>query len=284
LLLESLFKSKSPIIAALHLPPFPGGGDPAPAGIDRIERYARENAAIFVAGGVDALFIQDQTTPADVEGYPSIAAHLALAARVVRHAFPDLPLGIIANHHGARTPLAVAKSVGAQFVRLKVYVGAMLKAGGIEQGCAIDALRYRAQLGADDVAIFADVFDRTGSPIGDTTLEEASDWAARMGRADALILTGHDFESSVAMLDRIRSRKVGAPLFIGGGVTAANVRAALEHADGVIVSSALMRTDGTREERSEHPWDEAAIRAFVAAARMPRTEETGRHWQGEANA
>ena len=52
----------------------------------------------------------------------------------------------------------------------------------------------------------------TGSPIGAATLEEASDWAARTGRADALILTGHDFQSSVAMLDRVRSRKVGAPL------------------------------------------------------------------------
>ncbi len=271
--LDKVFRNQSPVIGALHLPPFIGGGDPAAADVNQIERYACENASVFVAGGVDGLFVQDQTTPIDVEGHPSIAAYLALAARAVRHAFPDLPIGIIANHHGARTPLAVAKAVDAQFVRLKVYVGAMLKAGGIEQGCALDALRYRAQLEAENIAIFADVFDRTGTPVGDASLEAASEWAVRWGRADALVLTGHDFASSLAMLDRIRSKKLGAPLFIGGGATTDNVRTALDHADGVIVSSALMRRDGSAEERRQRPWDQAAIRRFVAAAKGADTAE-----------
>ncbi len=266
MLLEQIFKNANPVIAAIHMPPFPGGSVREVADIDRIERFAAENAGLFVAGGVDGLFIQDQTAPLDAAGYPSVAAHLALAARAVRHAYPELPIGIIVNHHSAYTALAVAKAVGARFVRLKVYVGAMIKAGGIEEGCAYEALRYRSQLDAEDIAIFADVFDRTGTPLGATSLEEAAEWAARRCGADALVLTGKDFADSLEMIDRVRARKVGVPLFLGGGATEADVAGALNHADGVIVSSALMRRHGTRAERQESPWDLDAIRRFVDAA------------------
>lgn len=268
---RELFENRTPVIVALHLPPFPGG----PGGgwaIADIERFAVENAGVFAAGGADAVVVQDQTVSLAGDGDPAIVAPFAIAARAVRAAFPALPLGIIANHHGSRTPLAVAKAADAQFVRLKVYVGAMVKAGGIEQGCAVDALRYRAEIGADEVAIVADVFDRTGTPLGDATIEEASDWAARIGRADALVLTGRDFESSLDLIDRVRAARVGRPLLLGGGATTGNVATAVRHADGVIVSSALKRTEGTAEEIRARPWDERVVAQFVKACREARAQ------------
>ena len=266
MLLEKIFRTSQPVVAALHLPPFAGGGDPGAADIDWIEQYAIDNAGVFVAGGVDGLFVQDQTMPADVAGFPNVVANLAVAARAVHRAYPDLPIGIIVNHHGAYGALAVAKAAGASFVRLKVYVGAMMKTEGIEEGCAFDALSYRTRLGAENIAIFADVFDRTGTPLGTTPLEEASEWAVRRGRADALVLTAHSFSDSLDMIDHVAAKRLGAPVFLGGSVTAGNVGEALGHADGVIVSSALMRKDGAAEERRRRPWDEQAIRDFVEAA------------------
>jgi membrane complex biogenesis BtpA family protein len=269
-LLEKIFRTSQPVVAALHLPPFVGTGDPDAADIDWIEQYAVDNAGLFVTGGVNGLFIQDQTMPSDVEGFPSIVANLTVAARAVRRAYPHLPIGIIVNHHGAYGALAVAKAVGASFIRLKVYVGAMLKANGIEEGCAFEALSYRTRLGAEDIAILADVFDRTGTPLGATSLEEASEWAVRRGRADALVLTGHSFAGSLDMIDRVRAKKLGTPILLGGSVTAENVGDALDHADGVIVSSALMRKEGSREERRSRPWDGSAIRRFVESAAAHR--------------
>lgn len=266
---ESLFDNKCPVVVALHLLPFPCWGEPSSRGVDEIERFVIESVAVLVRSGVDAVIVQDQMTRADVDGAPFAAAHLTLAARAVRHAFPELPLGIIANQHGARTPLAVAKAVGAQFVRLKAYVGAMVKAGGIEQGCAFDAIRYRAQLGPEDIAIVADLFDRSGSPLGDATIEKASEWAVRAGRAEALVLTGRDFQSSLELIGRVRSRWLGRPLLLGGDATADNVGAAMQAADGVIVSTALKRVDGTAEQLRDHPWDEHAVRRFVEGCRAP---------------
>jgi membrane complex biogenesis BtpA family protein len=275
-LLKDIFRTAHPVIAALHLPPFRGAGDPDAADIDWIEDYAVENAGLFAAGGVDGLFIQDQTTPIDAAGFPNVVANLSVAARAVRRAHPQLPIGIIVNHHGAATALAVARAVGASFVRLKVYVGAMMKPGGIEQGCAFEALAYRTQLQAENIAIFADVFDRTGTPVGPTTLEEASHWAARRGRADALVLTGHSFADSLAMLDRVRARQLGVPLLLGGSVTTDQVGTAFDHADGVIVSSALMRKDGSLQQRRSRPWDEQEIRRFMEVATTHRKAEATR--------
>ena len=197
---------------------------------------------------------------------PEVAAILSVVGASVRCAFPDLPLGIIIGSHSAETPLAVAKAIGAQFVRLKVYVGAMVKADGIEQGCAYEAVQYRARLGAEDIAIVADVYDRTGIPLGEMDIEEASRWAVRY-RADALVLTGHDFPGSLHMLERVRAKQLGVPLLLGGSATAGNVSQALRYADGIIVSTSLMSASGSKAERAARPWDEDAIRRFMDAAR-----------------
>lgn len=264
---QDLFRDHKPVIAALHLPPFPGSRHPHARNIQEIEHYAIENAGVFAAGGVDALFLQEQGAPAGPVSDPEVTAYLSVVSRAVRREFPQLPLGIIVNSHGAEVSLAVAKAVGAQFVRFKVYVGAMVKASGIEQGCAYEAVQYRYRIDAEDVAIIADVYDRTGVPLGETTIEEASGWAVRFGCADALVLTGKDFTTSLDMLARVQAKRYGVPLLLGGSATADNVAAALQHADGIIVSSSLMRTSGSAEERDARPWDENAIKRFVEAVK-----------------
>jgi uncharacterized protein len=263
----ALFDQRKAVIGALHLPPFPGSGHPRARSVQEIERYALENTAVFAAGGVDALFLQELGMPAGAVSGPEVIATLSVVGAAVRRAYPDLVLGIIVGSPGAAAPLAIAHATGAQFVRLKVYVGAMVKAGGIEEGCAREAIEYRARTGAEEVAIVADVYDRTGIPLGETSIEEASGWAVQFGRADALVLTGKDFAGSLEMLARVRARGYGVPLLLGGSATEENVAQALEHADGVIVSSSLMQTSGSTEEREARPWDGEKIRRFVEAAR-----------------
>jgi predicted TIM-barrel enzyme len=85
-----------------------------------------------------------------------------------------------------------------------------------------------------------------------------------------LVLTGHSFADSLAMLDRVRARQLGVPLLLGGSVTTENVGTALDHADGVIVSTALMRKEGSPQQRRSRPWDEVAIQHFVEAAAAHR--------------
>jgi predicted TIM-barrel enzyme len=168
--------------------------------------------------------------------------------------------------HGGREPLAIAQAIGAQFVRLKVYVGVMVKPEGLLQGCAHEAIQYRAQLGAQDIAILADVYDHTGSPLGRVPLADEARSAATFGRADGLILTGQSFAETLEMIAEVRQEKLPVPLFIGGGVSEKNVGQALRAADGLIVSTAFKPVGGWTRESLQADWDLTKIRVFMAAA------------------
>jgi predicted TIM-barrel enzyme len=159
----------------------------------------------------------------------------------------------------------VANAIGAQFVRLKVYVGAMVKAEGILEGLAYEAIQYRAQIKADRVQILADVYDRTGEPLGRTALVEEARQAAVFGRADGLIITGMSWAQSLDMLHEVQSANLGVPLLLGGGANAENIAEALRFADGVIVSSAFKSTAGWTREALLAEWEEDRIQQFMQA-------------------
>jgi membrane complex biogenesis BtpA family protein len=234
--------------------------------VSQMVDFALRNAERAVEAGIPALYIQDVAdTPVAPQVQPHTIATLAVVGAAVRRAFPDLILGVCLMSHGAREPLAIAQAIGAQFVRLKVYVGAMVKAEGILQGCAYEAIQYRAQLGADEIAILADVYDRTGEPLGHLPLVEEARQAAVFGRADGLVLTGLSFEESLEMLGQVRAANLGVPLYLGGGANATNVSQALQVADGVIVSSAFKSRQGWTREALLDEWEPERIRTFMEA-------------------
>jgi membrane complex biogenesis BtpA family protein len=224
------------------------------------------NTEKAVRVGVSGLYIQDL---GDYPWAPSIqpqtVAVLSVIAAALRREFPDLILGICTMSHAAREPLAIAQASGANFVRLKVYIGAMVKAEGVVEGNAHEAISYRSQLDAGDVAILADVYDRTGVPLGGLSLGEAATQAAVFGRADGLVLTGHVIDESLAMLSEVKGLDLGVPLLLGGGANADNIAQALAIADGVIVSSAFKPVGGWTHAGIPKDWDEAQIKGFMEA-------------------
>jgi uncharacterized protein len=186
------FLQKQPlIIAALHLAPLPGSQHPNAQPIQTVIDLARRNAEKAVRAGVPALYIQDVADEPVARGIqPYTIASMAVIGAALRREFPDLMLGVCMMSHGAREPIAAAQAIGAQFVRIKVYVGVMVKAEGLLEGLAYEAVQYRAQIGAQDIAILADVYDRTGQPLGRMPLADEARQAAVFGRADGLVLTG----------------------------------------------------------------------------------------------
>jgi len=257
---------KFTVIAALHLLPFPGSHHPDARPIPEIAERALANVRAAYENDVRALYLQDLgDTPVAPQVEPHTVAGMTAVGAAIRREFPDLALGISLMSHGAREPLAVAQAIGAQFVRLKVYVGAMVKAEGILQGCAYEAIQYRAHVGAQDIAILADVYDRTGEPLGRMPLADEARQAATFGRADGLILTGKSFDESKAMLAEVRAARLGVPLLLGGSATAENLSHVKSLCDGVIVSTAFKRIGGWTKESLGADWDGTRIRAFMDA-------------------
>lgn len=256
------------VIAALHLPPFPGAAHPDSRSMAQIREYVLRNVETVVNAGVQGLYLQDLGDhPVAPHVLPHVVAGVAAVGAAVRAAYPDLFLGVCLMSHGAREPLAIAQAIGAQFVRLKVYVGAMVKAEGLLQGCAYEAVQYRAQIHAEEIAILADIYDRTGEPLGRMPLAEEARQAATFGRADGLVLTGRTFDETVEMISEARQANLGVPLLIGGSVNAGNVSQALTLADSVIVSTAFKPVGGWTRESLQADWDAGKVQAFVRASR-----------------
>jgi predicted TIM-barrel enzyme len=255
--IRSIWDIKPLVIGALHLPDLAVARETSLA---TLERYVLHNAAAFVSGGMQALILQDQTRSSGGAG-PETIAIMGSLGRLLRQTFPDLVLGIIMRAHDATAPLAVAHAVGASFVRIKVYVGGVMSAEGPLDGLGVRARAYRHDIRRDDIAIIADVHDRTTYPRDGVPQTEAALWAERLG-ADGLILTGSAFPDSVARVAAAREAGVRVPILIGGGVNAGNICTALEASSGVIVSRSLMcppDADGVR-------WHAERIRTLVATA------------------
>ncbi len=255
------------IIAALHLPPFPGSSHPDRKSMQTIRSFALRNTEMAVRAGIQALFLQDLGDHPVSRPIPAhIVADMSVIGSWIRQEFPDLQLGISLLGHGAREPLAIAQAIGAKFVRLKVYVGAMVKTEGLLEGCANEAIQYRHQIGAEDIAIFADVYDRTGEPLGRMPLVEEVRQATVFGRADAIVLTGKTFNETLAMISEITHSDLNPPILIGGGVNAGNVKEALRVADGIIVSSAFKSVSRFTRESLQAFWEEEKIEEFMSCS------------------
>jgi hypothetical protein len=248
------------IIAALQLPPF-RSHEPCRS-MAWYEDFLLHNARIFVEEGVQAIKIQDETRETDAGAQRTIA-RMAVLGRMVRNEFPHLRLGIIVQAHDAIAPLAIADAAGAEFVRLKVFVGAATNAEGLRNGLSVQAGDYRQHLNRPDINLFADVHDRTCQPLNGVPNLTAVLWAQSMG-ADSLVITGSDFSDTLDRLREARAGGVHLPLTIGGGVNAGNVHSALATADHVVVSTALMR-DGAPMDAFDL-WDKHKVRAFMDAA------------------
>lgn len=256
----TMFDGAPPVIAALHLPDFALTRDRSVAWF---EDYAVANARVFAEAGVPLIKLQDQTRTTGAAA-PDTLAMMASLGRLIRAEVPKLRLGIIVEAHDPLAALSVAHAAGAEFVRLKVFVGGAMTSEGSRNGLGAEAVQYRARLDRHDIAILADIHDRTARPMSDESQPFAANWAAKVG-ADGLIITGASFSDTLERISAVRDAVPGRPILIGGGVTDDNVTEALAVSDGVVVSSALMKRGAGPEDLVR--WDVDLCRRFMDRAR-----------------
>ncbi|WP_108661305.1 BtpA/SgcQ family protein [Acuticoccus kandeliae] len=255
-----IFASRPLVIAALHLPDFALSRHRSMAWY---EDYAVANARVFAEAGIPWLKLQDQTRTDGLATSDTLAMTAAIA-RALKAEVPEIGMGIIVEAHDPAAAISVAHAAQADFVRLKVFVGGAMTAQGPRYGLGAAAVAHRTALGRPDIAILADVHDRTAVPLSSESQPFAAEWAAKTG-ADGLIITGSSFPDTLARIEAVRAAGIGRPLLIGGGVTAGNVGEALGASQGVIVSSALMRRDAGEDDLVR--WDLDLSRRFMDAAR-----------------
>lgn len=246
----------------VHLGPLPGSPRDQGDFSGVLERAAADAKAL-VAGGVDAIMVEnffDAPFAKDCVPPHTLAA-LTRAALVVREAAPELPLGINCLRNDAKGALAIAHIVGAQFVRVNVWVGAAVTDQGVIEGAAREGILYRKQLGAEHIQIFADVFVKHAAQLGDgsQTIQDAAKDAVLRGMADALIVSGSATGSGTSPTDvaTVASAVPGTPVLVGSGFGLETAQALLmAGAAGAIVGSSL------KMSTVDSPVDSTKVRAL----------------------
>lgn len=262
--LRQIFPTKNPIIGVVHLLPLPTSprwGGSLKAVIERAEQEATALAAggvdgVIVENFFDAPFVKDQVDPAVVSSMTLIIDHLKNLI--------VLPVGINVLRNDAKSGMAIASCVNAQFIRVNVLTGTMATDQGLIEGQAHQLLRYRRELGCD-VAILADVLVKHARPLGTPNLTTAVRDTIERGLADGVILSGWSTGSppSLEDLELATAAAHGTPVFIGSGANWDNISQLLQAADGVIVASSLKR-----HGRITEPIDPIRVSQFIEAARQ----------------
>src|SRR5580692_2634931 len=241
--LRDMFGVAKPIIAMMHLPALPGRPrhDRA-AGMQPIVDAVARDLVVLQEAGVDGLlFCNEADLPYQLGVGVEAAAAMAAVIGEVRSEIRR-PFGVNLVWDPVSS-LAVARATGAWFVR-EVFTGVYESDLGIMQPHYGSIAAYRTQIGAEPVALLANITPEFASPLGHRSITKRARSAAFLG-VDALLISG--------------------PIT---GVTADTVTEILAIADGAIVGTTLKRDAVTW-----NPVDAGRAAAFMAAA--ARARESG---------
>jgi len=258
----SLFAPPHPcrLLGMVHALPLPGSPGWQGGSLKSIRVQAMADADALIAGGCDAIIIENMHDLPYLRGRvdPSTVAAMAIiTADLVPR---GIPVGVQILAGANSEALGVAVAAGASFIRVEGFAYAHVADEGWMDACAGMLLRERRALGAD-VAIFADIRKKHSAHAVTADLSIADlAHGSQFSGADGVIITGASTGSEASVEDVIAAKSGGLPVLIGSGITAANVRFYAPHASGLIVGSSIKVEGDWRR-----PVDVERVRALAEA-------------------
>jgi uncharacterized protein len=262
--LKSLKKTNSLLIGALHLPPLLGYPDFP--GFDIALKNALKDLEALEKGGVDAIIVENNyDIPHKAFVGPETVASMTYLTQKIKER-TKLPIGISVLWNDYKTAFSIAKTLGLSFIRVPVFVDDVETNYGKMFGNPKDVITTQKALGAEDVAIFADIHVKHSTIISKHSIEESAKRAIKEG-ADALIVTGKwtGDAPDLAKLSSVRKAAGDFPIYIGSGVDEKNVANLFSVANGAIVSTSLKEGSADSKEVNLKPYDSRISKDKVKA-------------------
>ena len=255
------------LIGMVHVGALPGTPR-AVLSVEELVKEALRDVWALAEGGCEAILVENMHDIPYLkrEVGPEVVASMTAVCRAINEA-TNLPCGVQVLAGANEAALAVALAAGMDFVRAEGFVFGHVADEGWMDACAGPLLRYRKQIGAEHIPVWADLKKKHAAhaTTADVSLAETVKAAEFFG-ADAVIVTGEATgrETSTADLSSARGA-TKLPVIVGSGVTAENAASMLQHADAVIVGSSLKK-DG----HWTAPVDLDRVKAVAAAVRAVR--------------
>ncbi|XP_050167134.1 uncharacterized protein F13E9.13, mitochondrial-like [Myiozetetes cayanensis] len=229
---------KAAVIGMVHVGALPGTPRSSLPLAQIVDQACRE-AEAYRDAGIDGLIVENMhDLPYTVCPGPEVTAAMTVVGAAVRQSCPHLPVGVqvlsAANHQA----IAVALAAGLDFIRAEGFVFSHVADEGIINACAGDLLRYRKQVGAENIQIFADIKKKHSAHAltADVGVAQTAQ-AAQLFLADGVVLTGTAtaLPADPCELQEVK-QAVKIPVLIGSGVTLENVGDYLD-ANALIIGS-----------------------------------------------
>ncbi len=239
------FELQKTIIGMIHVDPLPG--TPKYAGsVKLIIDKAIQEAKLYQYLGIEALMIENMHDVPYLNR--NVGSEITSIMSVILYEIKKLAginCGIQILAGANIDALAAANSAGADFIRAEGFVFAHVADEGIINSDAGELLRYRKQIGADDILIFTDIKKKHSSHqiTADVDIVDTAK-AAQFFLSDGVIITGNSTGEKPS-LDEIKcvKEKIDIPVLAGSGITSENVKSYLEYCDALIIGS-YFKKDG----------------------------------------
>lgn len=236
---NSLFKTPKPVIGMIHVGALPG----TPANRLRIVELvsiAVREAKVYRDSGIDGVIIENMHDTPYLRG--AVGAEIVAAMTMIGFAVKvksGLPVGVQILAGANTEALAVAHAAGLDFIRAEGYAFAHVADEGLLESSAANLLRYRRQIGAERVQVWADAKKKHAAHAitADVSLAATAE-AIEFMRGDAVIITG-SVTGDAPLLEDVRQVKAYCrlPVILGSGIDAENIREFYPLADGFIIGS-----------------------------------------------
>lgn len=264
----TLFKKPGPVIAMIHTGPSPGM--PGFMCVESAVERAVAEAEIYLRAGVDGMLIENMHDfPCIHERAmgPEVAAFMTRVAWAVKRRARYTPVGLHILFQASKTALAVALAAECDFIRAEGWTYAHVSDKGLAEAAAGTVVRYRHQIAAHKIPIFADIKKKHAAHAltADLDIAEVARGMA-LHRADGIIVTGpHTGDApTLADLEAVAAAS-NLPLLVGSGTTPDTYSVLFPYVDGFIVGSAL---------KENGQWDAPVcatrVEKMVAAAEQVR--------------
>lgn len=227
------------VIGMVHCLPLPGTAG-FKNNLEQVKAQALADAITLEKAGFTAIMIENMGDAPygetlEVEQITALSA----IAQMIKQAI-NLPLGIDCAFSDYQTALAIAKAVGATFVRIPVFVDTVIFSDGIIYPSARKALAYRKKINGEHIDILADIQVKHSYMLNaDINLKESAKLAEANG-ADAIVVTGMKTGQAASLGDlKMIKELVNIPVYVGSGVHQKNINEQLKVVDGLIVGSSI---------------------------------------------
>jgi len=247
---SKIFPRQKSLIGMIHVQALPGTPKNHMT-VSEIAAQAVREAKVLTSGGMQAIMLENMhdVPYLNREVGPEISAALTRICADVREA-TDLPLGLQILAGANKAALSVAQAAELQFIRAEGFVFGHMADEGLLQSDAGELLRFRKQIGADEIQVFTDIKKKHSSHAltADMSIEDTVE-AAEFFLSDGVIITGTHTGKPVHAqeLEGVYSA-TEMPVLVGSGVTPTGLPDILDIADAFIVGSYLKRGGDWKNE------------------------------------